>query len=110
MAQFENVKQKVVLKVINMIDDKMKQKAIEAAADVHGVDSIAAELENQELMVVGEMDAVAVVKKLKKVAGTVDIVSVGPAVAPEEPPPSPPPPADKKRRRRKRRNKILKMK
>lgn len=43
-----------------------------------GVDSIAADLSSQKLTVVGEMDAVAVVKKLKKV-GKVDILSVGPA-------------------------------
>lgn len=89
-----------------MTDDKTKQKAIEAAADIHGngaekwipssflliftynnlqylfvktgVDSIAANLQEQKLTVIGEMDAVAVVKKLKKVA-PVDLLSVGPA-------------------------------
>ncbi|KAK6936861.1 Heavy metal-associated domain, HMA [Dillenia turbinata] len=70
--------QKVVLKVLTMTDDKIKQKAMEAAADIYGVDSIAADLKEQKLTVIGEMDAVAVVKKLKKV-GKVDIVSVGPA-------------------------------
>ena len=43
-----------------------------------GVDSIAADLKDQKLTVIGEMDTVAVVKKLKKV-GKVDIISVGPA-------------------------------
>ncbi|XP_039028978.1 heavy metal-associated isoprenylated plant protein 39-like isoform X2 [Hibiscus syriacus] len=62
-----------------MTDEKTKKKAIEAAADIYGVDSIAADLEEQKLTVVGQMDAVAVVKRLKKV-GKVDIVSVGPAV------------------------------
>ncbi|MGI4406644.1 cation transporter, partial [Klebsiella pneumoniae] len=70
--------QKLVLKVMTMTDDKTKQKAIEAAADIYGVDSIAADLKDQKLTVIGEMDAVAVVKKLKKV-GKVDIISVGPA-------------------------------
>ena len=42
------------------------------------MDSIAADLSSQKLTVIGEMDAVAVVKKLKKV-GKVDILSVGPA-------------------------------
>ncbi|OMO97844.1 hypothetical protein COLO4_14312, partial [Corchorus olitorius] len=58
--------QKVVLKVLTMTDEKTKQKAIEAAADIYGVDSIAADLKDQKLTVVGMMDAVAVVKKLKK--------------------------------------------
>nr|KJB34134.1 hypothetical protein B456_006G049200 [Gossypium raimondii] len=70
--------QKVVLKVLTMTDEKTKQKAIEAAADIYGVDSIAADLKDQKLTVIGQMDAVAVVKKLKKV-GKVDLVSVGPS-------------------------------
>lgn len=70
--------QKVVLKVLTMTDEKTKQKAIEAAADIFGVDSIAADLKEQKLTVIGQMDTVAVVKKLKKV-GKVDLVSVGPA-------------------------------
>ncbi|KAI6672342.1 hypothetical protein NL676_000248 [Syzygium grande] len=44
-----------------------------------GVDSIAADLTDQKLTVIGQMDTVAVVKKLKKV-GKVDLISVGPAV------------------------------
>ncbi|KAI9091054.1 hypothetical protein K1719_028324 [Acacia pycnantha] len=70
--------QKVVLKVMmTMTDDKTKKKAIEAAADIFGVDSIIADIEEQKLTVIGEMDVVAMVKKLKKV-GKVDIISVGP--------------------------------
>uniref|UniRef100_A0A3Q7FEU1 HMA domain-containing protein n=1 Tax=Solanum lycopersicum TaxID=4081 RepID=A0A3Q7FEU1_SOLLC len=60
---------KVVMKVLTMSDEKTKQKAIEAAADILGVDSIAADLKEQKLTVIGEMDAVAVVKKLKKAVG-----------------------------------------
>ncbi|GLU21092.1 hypothetical protein SLE2022_372550 [Rubroshorea leprosula] len=70
--------QEVVLRVLTMTDDKTKQKAIEAAADIYGIDSIAADQMEQKLTVIGEMDTVAVVKKLKKV-GKVDIISVGPA-------------------------------
>ncbi|XP_050386639.1 heavy metal-associated isoprenylated plant protein 39 [Argentina anserina] len=70
--------QKVVLKVLTMTDEKTKKKAIEAAADIFGIDSIAVDLKDQKLTVVGMMDTVAVVKKLKKV-GKVDIISVGPA-------------------------------
>ncbi|GAB2294035.1 hypothetical protein Dimus_028251 [Dionaea muscipula] len=71
--------QKVVLKVLTMTDDRTKQKAIEAAADIFGVDSIAADLKDQKLTVIGSMDAVAVVKRLKKALKMVDLVSVGPA-------------------------------
>ncbi|XP_058761745.1 heavy metal-associated isoprenylated plant protein 39-like isoform X1 [Vicia villosa] len=71
--------QKVVLKVLTMTDDKTKKKSIEAVADIYGVDSIETDVNEQKLTVIGEMDTVAVMKKLKKV-GKVDIVSVGPAV------------------------------
>ncbi|XP_050885610.1 heavy metal-associated isoprenylated plant protein 39 isoform X2 [Lathyrus oleraceus] len=71
--------QKVVLKVLTMTDDKTKKKSIEAVADIYGVDSIETDVNEQKLTVIGEMDTVAVVKKLKKV-GKVDIVSVGPAI------------------------------
>lgn len=43
-----------------------------------GVDSIAADMKEQKLTVIGEMDAVAVAKKVKRV-GKVEIISVGPA-------------------------------
>lgn len=62
------------------------------------MDSIAADLQSQKLTVIGEMDAVAVVKKLKKV-GKVDILSVGPAKEekkPEEKKPEEKKPEEKK--------------
>lgn len=108
-----------------MIDEKTKQKAIEAVAEIHGIDccpssppcsvfsaaddcaaspsgfgdpfderfiyrrnylplvktgidSIAADLKDQKVTTVGEMDTLVVVKKLKKI-GRVEVVSVGPA-------------------------------
>ncbi|KAM1034719.1 hypothetical protein TB2_037518 [Malus domestica] len=70
--------QKVVVRIMTMDDEKTKQKAIEAVADLYGVDSIAADLKEQKLTVVGEMDTIAIAKKLKKI-GKIDIVSVGPA-------------------------------
>lgn len=45
---------------------------------VTGIDSIAADLKEQKMTIVGEMDIVVIVKKLKKI-GKVDILSVGPA-------------------------------
>ncbi|XP_039036834.1 uncharacterized protein LOC120173843 [Hibiscus syriacus] len=43
-----------------------------------GVDSIAVDVKEQKLTVIGEMDTVAIAKKLKKI-GKVEIVTVGPA-------------------------------
>ncbi|OWM72025.1 heavy metal-associated isoprenylated plant protein 39-like [Punica granatum] len=70
--------QKVVVKLMTMTDEKTKKKAIEAVADVYGVDAIAADVKEQKVTVVGEMDTVVVAKKLKKI-GKVEIISVGPA-------------------------------
>ncbi|KAI5595050.1 hypothetical protein BDE02_03G112900 [Populus trichocarpa] len=64
--------------MMTMNDEKTKQKAIEAVANIYGVDSIAADLKEQRLTVIGEMDTVAIAKKLKKI-GKIDIVSVGPS-------------------------------
>ncbi|KAK5777659.1 Putative late blight resistance R1B-12 [Gossypium arboreum] len=69
---------KVVVKIMTMNDEKTKKKAIEAVADIYGVDSIAADVKEQKLTVIGEMDTVVIAKKLKKI-GKVDIVTVGPA-------------------------------
>lgn len=79
--------EKVVVRLLTMSDEKTKQKAMEAAADIlgktlglnfsphiyeiwrkcAGVDSISVDVMEKEVTVVGEMDAVAVVKRLKKV-------------------------------------------
>ncbi|KAJ7944898.1 Protein LURP-one-related like [Quillaja saponaria] len=66
--------QKVVLKIMTMDDEKTKQKAIEEVADVFGVDSIAADIIEQKLTITGDMDTIAVAKKLKKI-GKIDILS-----------------------------------
>ncbi|RLN16344.1 hypothetical protein C2845_PM02G40010 [Panicum miliaceum] len=57
-----------------MTDDKTKQKAMEAVADIYGIDSIAADLKDSKMTVIGDMDTVAIAKKLKKL-GKIDIVS-----------------------------------
>lgn len=48
------------------------------SCSISGVDSIAADLKDQKMTITGEMDTVAIAKKLKKL-GKIDIVSVGPA-------------------------------
>ncbi|CAL9156261.1 unnamed protein product [Musa hybrid cultivar] len=72
------LQQKVVLKVLAMTDERAKRKAMEAVADIYGIDSIAADLKEQKMTIIGEMDTVKIANKLKKI-GKVDIVSVGPA-------------------------------
>ncbi|EMS68883.1 hypothetical protein TRIUR3_08669 [Triticum urartu] len=90
--------QKVVLRIPTMTDDKTKQKAVEAVADIYGIDSIAADLKDNKMTVIGAMDTVAIAKRLKKL-GKIDIVSSDcAALAPprEEKKPAPAPAAEKK--------------
>ncbi|CAN6268677.1 unnamed protein product [Urochloa humidicola] len=70
--------QKVVLKVSSMSDERVKQKAMETAADIYGIDSIGTDHKEQKMTVIGDMDPVEIAKKLKKF-GKIDIISVGPA-------------------------------
>ncbi|KAF7051698.1 hypothetical protein CFC21_059912 [Triticum aestivum] len=79
--------QKVVLRIPTMTDEKTKQKAMEAVADIYGIDSIAADLKDNKMTVIGAMDTVAIAKRLKKL-GKIDIVSVGPAKEEKKPAPA----------------------
>ncbi|EYU18239.1 hypothetical protein MIMGU_mgv11b021395mg [Erythranthe guttata] len=67
------------MKVLEMKDEKTKKKAIEAAADITGVLSIESDLDAQTLVVIGEMDSVALLKKLKSKVGKIEVLSIGPA-------------------------------
>ncbi|KAL7098757.1 hypothetical protein ACP275_09G038000 [Erythranthe tilingii] len=71
--------QKVVMKVLTMADEKTRKKAMEAAADVLGVDSIAVDLNDQKMTVIGEMNTDDVVKKVREKVGKVEVLSTGPA-------------------------------
>ncbi|KAL7089110.1 hypothetical protein ACP275_13G168500 [Erythranthe tilingii] len=65
--------QKVVMKVLTMTDENTRQKAIEAASGI-------LDLNDQKLVVVGEMDTTALMKNLKKkIAGKIEVLTIGPA-------------------------------
>ncbi|KAI3755084.1 hypothetical protein L1987_54877 [Smallanthus sonchifolius] len=72
---FGNQAKQVVLKVLNMTDDKTKRKAVKAVSSIRGVESIAADMKDQKLIVIGEIDPVILVHELKKVGNAV-IISV----------------------------------
>ncbi|KAI3755072.1 hypothetical protein L1987_54865 [Smallanthus sonchifolius] len=79
---FGNQAKRVVLKVHNMTDKTMR-KALKAVSSIRGVESVAADMKDQKLIVTGEIDPVILVHKLKKV-GNADIISVGPLKEPKK--------------------------
>ncbi|KAJ1693229.1 hypothetical protein LUZ63_009927 [Rhynchospora breviuscula] len=72
--------QKVVLKV-DLNDDRDKKNVMKTVSSIYGVDSISVDMKDKKLTVIGFVDPVDLVSKLRKQWYT-EIFSVGPAKEP----------------------------
>ncbi|XP_062149700.1 heavy metal-associated isoprenylated plant protein 39-like [Alnus glutinosa] len=68
---------KVIVKV-QLLDERARRKGMKAVSGLPGVESLSMDMKDQKLTVIGDVDPVVVVNKIRKLCPA-DIVSVGPA-------------------------------
>ncbi|KAL3848840.1 hypothetical protein ACJIZ3_010722 [Penstemon smallii] len=74
---------KFVLK-LDLQEEGDKRKALKTVSTISGIDEITIDIKAKKLTVIGTVDPVSVVSKLRKKNWPTDIISVGPAKEPEK--------------------------
>ncbi|KAL6495527.1 hypothetical protein OROGR_030090 [Orobanche gracilis] len=75
---------KLVLKLDLQNDKDEQRRALKTVSALSGIDEISIDLQGKTLTVIGTVDPVSVVSKLRKRNWPADIISVGPAKEPEK--------------------------
>ncbi|XP_042054405.1 heavy metal-associated isoprenylated plant protein 39-like [Salvia splendens] len=76
---------KFVLSLDLQNDKDQQRRALKTVSTLYGIDEISIDLKGKRLTVIGIVDPVSVVTKLRKKNWPVHIISVGPAKEPEKP-------------------------
>ncbi|KAL3622158.1 hypothetical protein CASFOL_033569 [Castilleja foliolosa] len=75
---------KFVLKLDLQNDKDQQRRALKAVSTLPGIDEISIDLKGKKLTVIGSVDPVSVVSKLRKRNWPAELISVGPAKQPEK--------------------------
>ncbi|KAG6400439.1 hypothetical protein SASPL_137270 [Salvia splendens] len=75
---------KILVLKLNLEEDRDKRRALKTVATLSGIDEITIDMKQKTIMVVGTVDPLRVVSKLRKKNWEVAIVSVGPPKEPEK--------------------------